>query len=354
MKKKLLLCLLLSGLFIFAGCSLVSDQEPTKIEKEIVQIESTITDIFEEVSPACVGIYATSHTSGSSGSGVIYREDKGKYYVVTNNHVVEGMTKVQIYLGGTKYYTAQVVGTDPKNDIAVLTFSLDLFGGNVTVIDFLNYTDEIVIPGQTAIAIGCPLGLQNFNTVTTGIVSKVTTAHIQTNTDINPGNSGGGLFNASGRLIGIVTEKEVYTSGTDTNGNTISVPIQGIGYAIALNVVKKCVQDIESKATIIERPVIGIEVKAINRYVSSSEQEIDLLPNSMDQGLLIVNVIEDSAAAKAGVKNDDVILSVDGQAITSLDDLGTLVGLKLSGDTLTLEIYRKSAATSNSTIIVTL
>ena len=100
---------------------------------------------------ALVGIVAESLDSGATGSGVIYKYDeaKGLYYVVTNSHVIEDMTKFKIFRGGSNYYDAKLVGNDVSNDIAVLTFSLDLFGGDVYVHDIFNYKDEIVTVGQT-------------------------------------------------------------------------------------------------------------------------------------------------------------------------------------------------------------
>ena len=201
MKKKLLLIAIFFSIILLVGCT---EKEPTEIQKEpsIVEIQNNISDVYNKVSSGCVGIYAASSTKASTGSGVVYKEENGLYYVVTNCHVIENTTTVRIFLGGSKYYQGSVVGYDAKNDIAVITFSLDLFGGpDIYVNDFFNYDEEIVIPGQTAIAIGCPLGLENFNSITTGIVSRIENGLIQTDTAINPGNSGGGLFNLAGRNL---------------------------------------------------------------------------------------------------------------------------------------------------------
>lgn len=330
---------------MLASCGLFSssEKEPTKIEKEIVEVQSTITETYKKISTGCVGIYATSGDTGSVGSGVVYKEDKGVYYVVTNHHVIEGMRTVRIYRGGSKYFKASVVGSDPKNDIAVLTFSLDLFGGeDVYIHDIFNYDDEIVSVGQTVMAIGCPLGLENFNTLTTGVVSRVTKSEIQTNAEINPGNSGGGLFNAAGRLIGINSSKEVYTQSNE-NGVIVDIPVEGLGYAISLRVVKKCITDIENKRTEINRPLLGITVLPVNRYLPSKEAEpyIPLLPNSMDEGVFVTN-LNSGVAQKAGVLENDIILKANENDIVTTNDLSNVLNLLLAGDKLTLEVYRIS------------
>ena len=208
---------LLVCVFVLASCNLFgsTEKEPTEIEKEIpiVEIQSTITEVYNTASKGCVGIYATDGEMASSGSGVVYKNDEANslYYVVTNSHVIEDMKTFKVFRGKSNYYEAKVVGNDVSNDLAVLTFSLDLFGGDVYVHDIFNYKEEIVSVGQTALVIGCPLGLDNYNTLSTGVVSMVNKTTIMTNAEMNPGNSGGGLFNAAGRLIGINTEKQVYT-----------------------------------------------------------------------------------------------------------------------------------------------
>ena len=207
--KKRLMAIMLLMLVTLTSC--ISGLLPDTVEKEpdVVQIENDIVTVYDTISKGCVGIYGTSDVGTSLGSGVIYKEDNGTYYVVTNHHVIDKMQELKIYRGGSKYYRATVLGSDKQNDIAVITFTLDLFGGDeVYIHDIFSYDEENVKVGQTALAIGCPLGLENFNTLTTGVVSKVTKNQIQTNAEINPGNSGGGLFNLSGRLIGINTEKK--------------------------------------------------------------------------------------------------------------------------------------------------
>lgn len=354
MKKKLLVLLLLPLLLV--GCSLFEDdeKEPTEIEKEptIIEIQNEITEVYKTIESGCVGIYATNETSGSTGSGVVYKENNGLYYVITNYHVIEDMSAVKVFRGGSKYYKANVVGYDSKNDLAVLTFSLDLFGGSsIYIQDIFSYEEEIVSVGQTVLAIGCPLGLENYNTLTTGVVSRVTKSQVQTNAEINPGNSGGGLFNLSGRLIGINTEKEVYTQG-DVGGTTTNIPVEGLGYAISLDVVKKCIKDIENKQGPVGRPLLGITVTAVNRYISS-EELVELLPNSVDEALVVIEVAN-GAGKNAGIKVNDVILTADGYTISTLDDLSYYLNLKNIDETFVLELYNGALTEKTRTVSVQL
>lgn len=342
MKKILFGILLLIMSFSLTSC--LEQLLPDTVEKEpeVVQLENTVSDIYDKVSPGCVGVYATNTNNGASvGSGVVYKEENGTYYLVTNHHVVKGMTTFKVYRGGTKYYRATVVGTDSHNDIAVLTFSLDLLGGEpIYINDIFSYDEEIVKVGQTAIAIGCPLGLENYNTLTTGVVSRVSKTQIQTNAEINPGNSGGGLFNLSGRLIGINTEKKTYTTATDETGQSSTIPVEGIAYAIPLSIVKKCITDIESSKADIARPKLGITVTAINRYVSESTY-VKHLPNSNDAGIIVVDA-GSGVAYDAGLKVNDIILSMNNEEVYNLDDLSYLMSLVKVGETIKLNIYRST------------
>ena len=344
LRKWIGICLCALCLCVVVSCGFGETQKtPTKIEQEIVEIQNDISETYKKISPGCVGVYATSATHGSVGSGVVYKEVNGLYYVVTNHHVIKDMTTVKIYRGGSRYIKAKVVGSDAKNDIAVLTFSLDLIGGSaVYVNDIFSYDDEIVSVGQTVLAIGCPLGLENFNTLTTGVVSRVGKTKIQTNAEINPGNSGGGLFNVSGRLIGINTQKEVYTT-SEEDGRTVEIPVEGLGYAISLDVVKKCILDIENKKGEINRPLLGITVLAINRFISPTDVEeyVNLLPNTLDEALIVTEV-GDGVAKKAGILAEDIIFKANDIEIGNADDLSSILNLLLAGDKLKLEMYRPS------------
>lgn len=349
------------SVLMLASCDIfdTTQKEPTEIEKEvpIVEIQSSITEAYETASKGCVGIYATDGDVAASGSGVVYKYDeaKGLYYVVTNSHVVEDMKTFKIFRGKSNYYEAKLIGNDVSNDVAVLTFSLDLFGGDVYVHDIFNYKDEIVTVGQTALVIGCPLGLDNYNTLSTGVISLVTKTSIMTNAEMNPGNSGGGLFNAAGRLIGINTEKQVYTQGEDDYGNPYDIPVEGMGYAIPLDVVKNCIKTIERRQTTIKRPVMGVSVATINKnLINEDTPEFRYYKETgLEQYLFVADVTAGSVADKAGIKANDIIVKADGVILVVHEDIKAILYSKEVGDTMDLYIYRTTTK-EYLTITVTL
>lgn len=341
MKRRIILMVLFLGIsLLLVGCFEETPKEPNLIEEEptIVQIQNEITDVYKKVSYGCVGVYASNGNTIATGSGVVYKNDNGLYYVVTNNHVIEGKSSFRIYRGGTKYYRSTLVGTDPTNDIAVLTFSLDLYGGDeVYVQDIFNYEEELVIPGQTVLAIGCPISMDYYNTLTTGVVSRTSNGWVQTNAEMNPGNSGGGLFNLAGRLIGLVTQKEIYIKeGTD------KIPAEGIGFAISLDVVASSIQAIEKTSTVVMRPTLGCVVNSVNRYLAESSIYLNYLPNTIDQALIVTS-ISNGPALLAGLKVNDVILKVDGHDVITEQSLEYFMRLKNKGDSITLTVYRSTS-----------
>ncbi len=353
--KKIMITLLIGVLSLsLVSCSLFKKEDkkdPTEVQKEptIVEIQSDITETYKKISTGCVGVYATKGNSASIGSGVIYKKtSSGKYYVVTNEHVIDSMSTVRIFLGGSKYYKATVIGYDKKNDIAVLSFSLDILGkdgDDLYIHDIFSYDEEIVTVGQTTLAIGCPLSLDYFNTLTTGIVSKVTKGTIQTNADINPGNSGGGLFNIAGRLIGINSSKEVTTTGTSSSGVTTEIAVEGIGFAISLDVVKKCITDIEKKTGAIERPLLGMTVSNVNVFLDlpKTEDYVDILKEAgLEQGLVVIELVYEGLAREVGIRTRDIITKCNSQVLVSNVDLSYILNQSLAGDTIELEVYRSS------------
>lgn len=339
MKKRFIFSILCCALIVMlSGCTLLTgtDQSVNYIYSDatVIAMENTISQVYEKVSPSCVGIYCKISGGSTSGSGVVYKEDSGVFYVITNEHVVSGATECKIYTGSTKYYTATIIGTDSKNDLAVLTFSSDLFGSTVKPLDITS-TEYAVTVGDTAIAIGCPLGLTYFNVCTTGNISKVFADRIQHDAQINPGNSGGGLFNSAGGLIGINSSK---LTTVDENGE--AVPVEGMGFAIPMRTVLSVVNDIEEKKTTIERPKLGITIQTINRYISDTTY-LEYLPDTLEQGVMVMEMENGISAAKAGgMKVYDVLKSINGVSINNNDDLAAEFSLCLKGETITMEVYR--------------
>lgn len=363
-------------LFSLSSCDLkFSDPNVTinTIEDEgtnIIQVQNEITKTIAKVSRYCVGIYAASGQTASIGSGVIYRindletreaataETKTAIcYVVTNEHVIasDGASnmKYKVYLGQDKYYPADIVGSDATNDIAVLTFQINLGDDTVLYTDFSDiYGADMTVPaaGSYAIAIGCPLTLDNFNYPTIGLVGNVTLNTITHSALINPGNSGGGLFDTSGRLIGLNVRKSTVITETDSNGNESIVPIEGLGEAIPVWTLKSVINDIESLNKVVVRPTLGIS--AFNANASLVDEHREYLPNIINQGVVVKSVEFNSNANKLkgtdangstyqGLLINDVIAKVNDEEITRSDELGYYLSTSRIGDALELLVYRK-------------
>jgi Do/DeqQ family serine protease len=247
-----------------------------------------------------------------SGSGVIIRPDG---YIVTNNHVVAGATKVSVTLNDNRQYDATVVGTDPATDVAII--KVDATG--LPTIPMGN-SDNLRL-GEWVLAIGSPLGAQLRSTITAGIVSakgrsmpdnseefKIE-SFIQTDAAVNPGNSGGALVNKKGELVGINTAI-VSQTGSYT----------GYSFAVPVNIVKRVAQDLMDFGSV-KRAVLGI------RMINVDKKFADEMKLSSVTGVYINEVLKGSAAEKAGLKENDVIVAIDGQKITD----GSSVQAKVSG-----------------------
>ncbi len=224
-------------IFSLASCSIFGGEKTIDTsDAQIIMNNNSVSDVYSNVKNSCIGIYANDSLNAYSGSGVVVKQDGIKYYAITNYHVIHGTTNVEVLINNKTYITATVEATDPSRDLACLSFeAAEKY--NISVSSFPK--DEIIInPGQTVIAIGCPLGLSNFNTVTKGIASRdvfslnFTTELgtyssvdvIQHDAPINSGNSGGALFNMNSEIIGINFEKTIISSD--------NVIVEGMGYAI--------------------------------------------------------------------------------------------------------------------------
>ncbi len=341
--KKIVSCIyIVTLIFMLSGCSFLQSQMSVDLIEEnasVIKIETAITDVVDQVYYSCVGIQVKETSGTSTGSGLVYKQKDGYYYVITNEHVIKNALTVKIYTGEYKYYEATIIGKDSKNDLAILRFSDDIKNSKIKVYDIDADTFDAVVSGQTIIAIGCPLGLDYYNTVTSGIVSRTDGNRIQHDASLNPGNSGGALFNLSGRLIGINVSKiaDVYTD----EAKTVKTTIEGIGFAINMTVVNKCILDIEKLETDITRPLLGINVDVINRYISD-EADVLLLPAIMDQGVIIRKVSSDTSSNsfKAGLMVGDIIKSINNTPIYKSTDVTNILSLALIGDEVNMEIYR--------------
>ena len=264
-------------------------------------------------------------TGAAAGSGFILTEDG---YILTNEHVIEDANSITVAMYDGTTYPARVVGYDASNDIAVL--KIDATG--LTPVTLGN-SDALEV-GDEVVAIGNPLGELTFS-LTKGNVSalnravtlssNVTMNLIQTDAAINSGNSGGALFNMYGEVVGITNAK--YSS----SGYSSSASIDNIGFAIPINSVRNIVTSIIEKGYI-STPYIGVTVG----NVSQESQDY-----GMPKGAAIRSVEKDSPAEKAGLQSNDIVTAVDGETISSYEELGKLISESQVGDELKLTVYRK-------------
>ncbi|NJO04958.1 MAG: PDZ domain-containing protein [Chloroflexaceae bacterium] len=301
-------------------------QEPSLDDAPRAQIvpgDSTIADVVEQVAPAVVTVLNRMPQGGGSGSGVIVDENG---YIITNNHVIEGAVQLSvIYADGTRA-PAQLIGTDPLADIAVIRVD-----GAVPAVAPIGDIDTMR-PGDTVVAIGSPLG--NFrNTVTAGIISALNRAVgtmeglIQTDAAINSGNSGGPLINLNGEVIGINT---LVVRGNNF-GDT--APAEGLGFSVPTNVFVPVVNQLINTGQVVY-PYLGIRYAMIDGEIAAQES----LPTQ--QGALVIDVQPGEPAAQAGMQANDIITAVNGEPVAQNNSLRLELIQYTPGDTVTLTVLR--------------
>jgi len=263
----------------------------------------------------------------AAGSGVIISTDG---YIVTNNHVVDGADELTVTLNDNKEYSARIIGADATTDLALIKID----GKNLPAIQIAN-SDDVKV-GEWVLAVGNPLGLNN--TVTAGIVSAKArsmgsgvSSMIQTDAAINQGNSGGALVNTNGALIGI--NAMIYSQ----TGSNI-----GYGFAIPTTIMNKVVADIKQYGNV-QRAMIGIKGSDVNVYVDAEKEKGNEVDLGTMEGIYIAEVVEDGAAADAGLKKDDVITHIDGQKVTKFGELQNIIAQKRPGDKVTITYLRNKS-----------
>ncbi|MBO7539563.1 MAG: trypsin-like peptidase domain-containing protein [Prevotella sp.] len=271
----------------------------------------------------------------AAGSGVIISADG---YIVTNNHVVDGADELLVTLNDNKEYSARIIGADATTDLALIKID----GKNLPAIQIAN-SDDVKV-GEWVLAVGNPLGLNN--TVTAGIVSakarsmgQGVSSMIQTDAAINQGNSGGALVNTQGALIGI--NAMIYSQ----TGSNI-----GYGFAIPTTIMNKVVDDIKKYGTV-QRAMIGIQGSDVNAYVDNEKEKGNEVDLGTMEGIYIAKVIDDGAAADAGLKEGDVITHIDNQKVKTFGELQNIIAQKRPGDKITINYLRnKSKKTATLTL----
>ena len=331
-------------------------QNSTTITQTSVKNENSTTKAVDKVKDAVVSIitysansqnslfgYGESDTDtnteqvSSQGSGVIYKKDGEYAYIVTNTHVINGAKKVDIRLADGTKVPGEIVGTDTYSDIAVVKISSE----KVSAVAEFGDSSKLTV-GETAIAIGSPLGSEYANTVTQGIVSSlnrtvslksedgqaISTKAIQTDTAINPGNSGGPLINIQGQVIGITSSKIA------TNGGT---SVEGLGFAIPSNDAIKIIEQLENNGKV-TRPALGIQMVNLSNLSTTDLQKLKL-PDGITSGVAVRSV-QYNMPANGHLEKYDVITKVDGNPITSATELQNALYSHSVGDEMTITYYR--------------
>lgn len=284
--------------------------------------------VAKEVSDSVVSIDVATSDGSAKGSGAII-SDKG--YIVTNNHVISGAKQIQVTLANGTIYSAQIVGTDTTTDLAVI--KLDNPPSNLKAAEFAD-SDNLAV-GESVMAIGNPLGYDD--TATVGIVSAlnrpvtvsddnnndIVTNAVQIDAAVNPGNSGGPTFNAAGQVIGINSSIASTTTSSGTAGSI------GIGFAIPSNLVKRVANEIIDNGTV-RHVALGVTIK-------SSTVEADGVTRGCTQ---VQSVVDNSPAAKAGVKAGDSIVAFNGKAVNNNYSLLGYVRASAMNDKVTLTVVR--------------
>lgn len=331
-------------------------QNSTTITQTSIKNENSTTKAVDKVKDAVVSIitysansqnslfgYGESDTDtnteqvSSQGSGVIYKKDGEYAYIVTNTHVINGAKKVDIRLADGTKVPGEIVGTDTYSDIAVVKISSE----KVSAVAEFGDSSKLTV-GETAIAIGSPLGSEYANTVTQGIISSlnrtvslksedgqaISTKAIQTDTAINPGNSGGPLINIQGQVIGITSSKIA------TNGGT---SVEGLGFAIPSNDAIKIIEQLENNGKV-TRPALGIQMVNLSNLSTTDLQKLKL-PDSITSGVAVRSV-QSNMPANGHLEKYDVITKVDGNPITSATELQNALYSHSVGDEMTITYYR--------------
>ena len=339
------ICILFSAVFGVGGAYITNTlmnkdngttviQEETNKEVYVSEESMNTVQVAEIASPSVVeistesistSIFMQQYVTDGAGSGVVLTEDG---YIVTNYHVIEGVSKVTVKTSDGESYSASFVGADENNDLAVI--KIDATG--LTPVEFAD-SDAIVV-GQKAIAIGNPLGSLG-GTVTEGIISALDREItingqpmnlLQTSAAINPGNSGGGLFDENAKLVGIVNAK---STGSE---------IEGLGFAIPSNTVKEITDSIIENGTAGNGSTsgikLGITVIEINDKQTASMYRVDRM------GVYVVNVELNSNASNAGIQAGDCITAIDGVEIEAADDIANTLENYSAGDTVSITYIR--------------
>ncbi|BCP58673.1 serine protease [Streptococcus parasuis] len=320
-------------------------QAVEKVQDAVVSVINYQTQSSNSLSSIFGNIESSDELAvAGEGSGVIYKKDGDTAYIVTNNHVISGAEKIDILLASGEKLSGELVGADTYSDIAVIKIAADKV---TTVAEFAN-SDTIKV-GETAIAIGSPLGSVYANTVTQGIISSlsrtvtsqtengqtISTNAIQTDTAINPGNSGGPLINIQGQVIGINSSK-ITSSSVSSSG----VAVEGMGFAIPSNDAVQIINQLETNGKV-TRPALGVQMVNLTDLSTSQLEKAGLANTDLTSGVLIVST-QSGLPADGKFEPYDVIVEIDGETIENKSDLQSELYKHQIGDTITVTYYRNN------------
>ncbi|MBM3663260.1 MAG: PDZ domain-containing protein [Actinobacteria bacterium] len=312
---------------------------PSRPNAAIVGDPLDIQSLLDKVGPSVVSIHTGTRQGDAAGSGVVLSEDG---LVLTNAHVIEGATSIEVDFADGRSAEARLLGSAPDNDVAVV--KVEGLSGPVTPAE-LGSSDALLV-GDSVVAIGNALNLGDEPSVTTGIVSATSRSIqapsgssldnlIQTDAAINPGNSGGPLINAAGQVVGINT--------------AILADAQNIGFALSIDSIRSLVEDLSAGRQGTEsRPVLGVETIDVTRINPSVAERFGVTATS---GAFIQTVSPGSGAAAAGLQDGDVIVSIDGRRIRSAADVGQAVRSMKPGDSIEITWERKGQEQSASAVL---
>ena len=313
----------------------------TSTSEAVEKVKNAVVSVITYSDSSNQGLFEKEENSdsqiSSEGSGVIYKKE-GKYaYLVTNTHVINGAKKVDILLADGNKVPGEVVGSDIYSDIAVVRISAD----KAKAVAEFGDSNQLTV-GETAIAIGSPLGTDYANSVTQGIISSqgrnvklkadngqnISTRALQTDAAINPGNSGGPLINIQGQVIGITSSK------ISNNGQT---SVEGMGFAIPANDVVNIIKQLEEKGKVV-RPALGIQMMDLSNLSTSDLSQLKL-PEKISGGVLVRSTLENMPASDK-LQRYDVITKIDDTDIESTADLQSALYSHQINDTIKVTFYR--------------
>ena len=313
----------------------------TSTSEAVDKVKNAVVSVITYSDSSNQGLFEKEDNSdsqiSSEGSGVIYKKE-GKYaYLVTNTHVINGAKNVDILLADGNKVPGEVVGSDVYSDIAVVRISAE----KAKAVAEFGDSDKLTV-GETAIAIGSPLGTDYANSVTQGIISSkgrnvklkadngqnISTRALQTDAAINPGNSGGPLINIQGQVIGITSSK------ISNNGQT---SVEGMGFAIPANDVVNIIKQLEEKGKVV-RPALGIQMLDLSNLSTSDLSQLKL-PEKISGGVLVRSTLENMPASDK-LQRYDVITKIDDTTIESTADLQSALYSHQINDTIKVTFYR--------------